>query len=930
MKKLLLNRTNQVLGVFLILCIGFTVSIWARSNGSINGKTSSNSGGCNCHYTSSSSDTQVSIAADNGSFSVTPESTTNYTITVTNTGVNAAGIDIAVATTETGNTLAGTLSPATGSGLQVTGSELTHSSPKDLDGNGEAEFKFSWTAPSEPGEYYIRAIANAVNDNGSSDSGDEWNWMTPQVVTVKGLDITSPADGSSFCQDDMASIDLDEFGVNNVNIFLKQTGSDFSHTIVENFATANAPYSWTVPGSIDGGEYYILVEDASNANINSQSGTITIQSSPVIVTNPQPQELCEGNALSLMVETEGAGFNFQWKKDGVDISGQTAQSLNINNVSVDAAGNYSVVVSNDCGESVESSTAAVSIIPKPVIITHPVENTVCIGEDHTFTVEAEGDGIEYQWYKDGAQLAGETNADLVLSGIVAADEGNYFVEVSGTCTPAANSNSVMLTVKDPAMITEQPVSDTACIGGTAEISVIASGDNLSYQWYHNNQVIGTGAAATLEIADVTADDAGTYYVEISDDCGSLVVSENVQLSISDDIAITAQPADKEAFTGGSVSFNVTASGDVKAYQWIKDGAEISGETNSTLQLSGLMLDDSGDYQCRVTGKCNEELSEIATLTVTESNEDGPVISLSTSNFNMGELPVGETLVMLMTNGLTNSGNEDLSITAVNISGSETIQYTGSQVFTLMAGESADLEFTFTPEDMAGDFSAEVSFEANALNNPTLNVTVSSYINMPELSVTEYDLGEVTSSGEEFTGIMLSNNSEYDIRIDNIDITGDDAINFMLDEMLAFPLTIAADSEVEIPFTFDFDETGLYSATMVIDPQYGDNIEIPITANGVVNSVADIVEIKGMKVYPNPSTGKISIALTAENSFNAKINIFDHSGNSVYDFGDVFLTTGENSFDWTREDTYGNRVSSGVYYLVIRSGSQMSVEKITIE
>lgn len=117
-----------------------------------------------------------------GSSTVNAGATVSFTIQVAHSSQQSAGVNIAVKTGENSETDAGTLTPAAGSGLKSVGGELTHATPKSMSG-GNASFSFTWTAPSTPGTYYLRAIGNAVNMNGQS-NGDSWNWMTPIAITV--------------------------------------------------------------------------------------------------------------------------------------------------------------------------------------------------------------------------------------------------------------------------------------------------------------------------------------------------------------------------------------------------------------------------------------------------------------------------------------------------------------------------------------------------------------------------------------------------------------------------------------------------------------------------------------------------------------------------------------------------------------------------
>lgn len=145
--------------------------------------TSSGCGGGGCHASTKNAATTVSV---DGVPSVTMQvgEVRQFTAIVAHASRPSAGIDIAVKTSATSQTNAGTLSAVSGQGLYVSGGELTHAAPKSMSG-GKATFAFKWTAPTKAGTYYLCITGNAVNGNGREDQNDLWNFMTPIVITVE-------------------------------------------------------------------------------------------------------------------------------------------------------------------------------------------------------------------------------------------------------------------------------------------------------------------------------------------------------------------------------------------------------------------------------------------------------------------------------------------------------------------------------------------------------------------------------------------------------------------------------------------------------------------------------------------------------------------------------------------------------------------------
>ena len=82
---------------------------------------------------------------------------------------------------------------------------------------------------------------------------------------------------------------------------------------------------------------------------------------PEITTQPQAQTVYAYSNVSYSLTAEGKYLTYQWKKDGVDLTGETNATLNITDANATLHdGNYSVVVSNDFG-SVESGDKLVDV-----------------------------------------------------------------------------------------------------------------------------------------------------------------------------------------------------------------------------------------------------------------------------------------------------------------------------------------------------------------------------------------------------------------------------------------------------------------------------------------------------------------------------------------------------------------------------------------
>src|SRR6185503_2837078 len=169
---------------------------------------------------------------------------------------------------------------------------------------------------------------------------------------------------------------------------------------------------------------------------------------PFFVTQPLSQVVNQGANVTFTVATTGPGpQTFQWRRNGNNLNNQTNTTLNRNNVQGSDAGTYTVVASNSSG-SVTSAPAVLTVRTSPSISTQPQDLVVSRDSNAVFTVRATGFApFTYQWYYNGAPIAGATSSNLVLLNVQGRMEGLYSATVSNSLGGAVSRNA-LLTVDD--------------------------------------------------------------------------------------------------------------------------------------------------------------------------------------------------------------------------------------------------------------------------------------------------------------------------------------------------------------------------------------------------------------------------------------------------------------------------------------------------
>jgi YD repeat-containing protein len=84
------------------------------------------------------------------------------------------------------------------------------------------------------------------------------------------------------------------------------------------------------------------------------------------------------------------------------------------------------------------------------------------------------------------------------------------------------------------IVNVQPVYHPVGVGDTLTLSIAASGSGLSFQWYKDGVLLVGETDATLVLAGLDLDDAGSYYCIVTDGLARTATSDSVYVQVLDD------------------------------------------------------------------------------------------------------------------------------------------------------------------------------------------------------------------------------------------------------------------------------------------------------------------------------------------------------------------------------------------------------------
>ena len=917
-------KVNLLIFVLFVSSLSF---VFSRSGG-ITGQTNSGCGGGSCHG-SSSSNTTVTISSSGG-FEVNPDATVSLTVSVENSsGQTKAGVNIAVHTTSSGSSNAGTLTA--GSDLSLSSNELIHKTTggKAIS-SGKATFDFQWKAPSTAGEYYIKAAVNATNANGNT-GGDQWALMTPKKITVRGLNLTSLNGGQQLCAGSNNNITWSQFAVENVKIELSTNGgSSYDQTIIASTSASAGTYAWTIPSNLNGTTFKIKISDASNSSISKEStSNFSIFGDPIISSHPENSTKCSGEDVTFNISASGKSLTYQWYKNDAEINGKTQSTLSLVGITSADAADYYCKVTSECGSPKNSDVAILTVTDSPKIITISNDKTMCIGGDYTISVEATGNNITYQWFKENVAISNETNASFQIVNAKASDNSQYKVEVNSPTCGKVTSKFVKITIDQVIEITNNPIDTNVCEDGALIISTKAIGTNLEYKWLFNNVEIPNSNNSILVVEQFKNANVGKYKCKVKNSCGEVFTTEST-VGINFLPTITNNSDDISVNEGNAITLSIDATGDDLIYEWYLDEVLISNQSGKDIIINNIRKLDEGNYICRVYNSCGFVDSKPIKVTVTNPGTGG-ILELSEEIINFGEVINGKKKDLLFEEFFKNIGDDILTVSSVKIKSSNSV-YSLKEIFTfgLNPKEVKELLITFRPTK-AQNYNDTLVIMQKDIPDPIL-------IPINGVGIDIDITAEVVSSEIklDFGDIIVGSTSEKSLNLENKSTLNSATLSsivfsipeFTLKNSLNLPLEINKSSVQNVDLLFTPTLDGDFEGLVTFNFLNSDKIDIILNGTSTIASVTNYFE--SIKVYPNPSNDFITLKVNSLSQQEFKLSLIDMNGNIVKDFGKQYFTKGQNELNWNGFDESGNKVSNGAYNLLIINKNINIIEKIMVK
>lgn len=324
-------------------------------------------------------------------------------------------------------------------------------------------------------------------------------------------------------------------------------------------SNTSVTYSWSTGGNNSAevlgtaGVYTVSVSNACGSA--SETVAVTTGTAPSISATATQTVLCGSQSATLTVS--GSPGSVLW-----------SNSATTNSIVVNAAGNYSVTVSNSCG----TATAAVLIQTDNIPVINATASQTLLCGSQTATLAVTGSTGSVLWSNSAT-----TNSTVVSAA------GTYSVAVTNVC--GTGTAAVTVTTSAQPSISIVPTRTLLCGNQSSLLTLTGSQGNIIWS---------TSATSS----PITVNTAGVYSATLTNACGT--ATADVSITASPNPTVSINPPSAALCSGHTAT--LTATGNTGNYSWS------TGDNTNTIYTN-----NTGVYTVSVTNACGTKTASVTVV-----------------------------------------------------------------------------------------------------------------------------------------------------------------------------------------------------------------------------------------------------------------------------------------------------------------------------
>ena len=406
-----------------------------------------------------------------------------------------------------------------------------------------------------------------------------------------------------------------------------------------------------VSTATNGRSYRCVITDSHGGTLTSEAAKLTKVAAPKITAQPKDQIAPKGYVY-FTVGASGDGLTYQWqyktatgaKFANTTLTGYNTDTLRVMSTAANDGRQYCCVITDAYGQTVTSNAATLYKRTPLSIDVQPEDQEIPDGQFASFSVDATGDGLTYQWqYKTATgagfantTLTGATTETLTVRATATTNNRQYRCIVTDRYGNTETSDAATLTLDLAALSVSTPDDQSGELGEfvyfTVDVEYAGDREALTYRWlwsddgedWYETTLTGHDTGSLRVRVSATTDER-LYRCEVTDPYGQTETSDYAQLTVwKPELSVDGAYFD---LVNGKAYFTVEVEyeGDYEdlefQWQYSLNGTKwsdtaLTGYDTEELTVSNVSACTGRMYRCVVTDTYGaEECSSPATLTV---------------------------------------------------------------------------------------------------------------------------------------------------------------------------------------------------------------------------------------------------------------------------------------------------------------------------
>ena len=320
----------------------------------------------------------------------------------------------------------------------------------------------------------------------------------------------------------------------NISLSSSVTGTTYTWTVTQtgvsgatNGSGTLIAQTLTATGITAGTATYNITPTANGCSGTPINVTITVNPLPVVTATPSSQIICSGESTNISLSGSVTGTTYTWTATQTGVSGATngsgtliAQTLTATGSTAGTATYNITPTANGCAGTPINVTVTVN--PIPTVSATPISQTICPGGSFTISVTNPNSvaGTTFSWVRDNTVIltgVGASGSGASISGVLNSTQPTNTQTTTFTVTatsPAGCSSqtTVTVTVADntpPTITCPSPITQNSASGScnaSVTVPALTYADNCSV-----SKLTWTMTGATTASSPATGiNEVGTY------------------------------------------------------------------------------------------------------------------------------------------------------------------------------------------------------------------------------------------------------------------------------------------------------------------------------------------------------------------------------------------------------------------------------------